>query len=103
MCPASDICHGWLYDTQIFHRLVCLGEFNPSVPRSQAESKVVILLILEAMVSSLIVTAILKGSNTGFRKTDKLMKRIAMYVRCGIGTLGIADFSVSLSKLRRFL
>jgi len=46
----------------------------------QAEVKVVILLILETLVSSLIVTAILKGSNTGFRKTDKLMKRIAMYV-----------------------
>lgn len=38
------------------------------------------LLGLEALVSSLIVTAILKGSNTGFKKTDKLMKRIAVYV-----------------------
>ena len=38
------------------------------------------LLVLEMLVSSLIVTAILKGSNTGFRKTDKLMKKIAVYV-----------------------
>jgi hypothetical protein len=40
--------------------------------------KVITLLGLEALVSSLIVTAILKGSNTGFKKTDKLMKRIAV-------------------------
>ena len=31
-------------------------------------------------MSSLIVTAILKGSNNGFKTTDKLMKRIAVYV-----------------------
>lgn len=43
--------------------------------------QVVLLLVLEMLVSSLIVTAILKGSNTGFRKTDKLMKKIAMCVR----------------------
>lgn len=36
------------------------------------------LLVLEMLVSTLIVTAILKGSNTGFRKTDKLMKKIAV-------------------------
>ena len=49
--------------------------------------KVVTLLGLETLVSSLIVTAILKGSNTGFKKTDKLMKRIAVYVHARSGHL----------------
>lgn len=39
---------------------------------------VILLLVLEMLVSSLIVTAILKGSRTGFRKTDRLMKKIVV-------------------------
>lgn len=78
---AADLRFARVHDARFSDRPVLLGDFScfctPGNARAD-DHQVVLLLILEMSVSSLIVTAILKGNKTGFRKTDRLMKKIAM-------------------------
>jgi hypothetical protein len=80
MYPATIVCLAGIYHQRLPDRPILLGQCCLSPPPVPALTtlQVVLLLVLEILVSSLIVTAILKGSNTGFRKTDKLMKKIAV-------------------------
>jgi hypothetical protein len=75
---AAGLRPGRILNAKISDRPLYLGKFSYVWYGLSSYIKVVILLLLETLVSSLIVTAILKGSNTGFKKTDKLMKRIAV-------------------------